>query len=220
MCANLGRAGTLIGLGLTALLLALAGCSSAPGPRLGGLLPAHRFQPTAEQVASTPYAQILVEGPLGNALMVLGNDDAGLTSWYSNDRRAIFLRDELLVGTEGQPQDAMDMRIEGANPFRQLSTLKGPATVQRRYDWRPGYRYGVPVTGTLRRMGTRQITVLGQALSLDYFEEALRGDGVNAVNAYWAEPGTGQIVRSRQLVAPGISLQITMLKAYRPLVQP
>lgn len=202
----------------------LVGCNSISRDSVQTLVVATKgirdFRPTPEQVAASPYAQILVEGPLGNALMVLGNADPGRTAWYSNDKRAVFLDDGLLVGTQGQPQDAMRVAILGDNPFPRLLSVQTPVTVQREYDWMPGYRYGVRVTGTLRRAGTEDIQILGRTLRLEHFEEDLRGDGVDARNAYWVDPRDGRIVRSRQLVAPGLSLQITTLKAYRARTTP
>ena len=68
-------------------------------------------------VAASPFAQIEVVGDHGRALMVLGNDDAGLTSWYSPDRRIVFLRNGALAGTSGLAQDIVNVRFVGEDPF-------------------------------------------------------------------------------------------------------
>ncbi|MGO3127123.1 MAG: YjbF family lipoprotein [Luteimonas sp.] len=168
---------------------------------------------TAEQVAANPFAQILVDAPDGQALMVLGNDDAGLTSWYSPDRRIVFLRDGVLAGTSGLAADAVDIRIVGDNPFERLASITSATTV-RRYDWMPGHRYGVELRGSLQRGSIESIEILGTTRRLQRFDEALEGAGMHAHNRYWADPATGAIVRSREFVAPGVELEITVLKPY------
>ncbi|MEN4904772.1 YjbF family lipoprotein [Luteimonas sp. TWI1416] len=201
-----------------AVLLMLIGCngmtrSGVDAVRLAVFRPS--IEVTPERVAANPYAQVLVEGDDIQALMVLGNDDAGLTSWYSPDRRIVFLRDGLLAGTAGLPQDAVDIHLEGDNPFARLPLLEGTARTLRRYDWMPGHRYGVMVEGELRRTGTEQVEILGQTRTLVRFDERLRGPDIDAINSYWAEPDTGFILKSRQLLAPGRSLDLVQLKPYR-----
>jgi hypothetical protein len=211
------RRATPIALG--ALLVLLTACngmtrSGVDAVRLAVFRPS--IEVTPERVAANPYAQVLVEGDDIQSLMVLGNDDAGLTSWYSPDRRIVFLRDGLLAGTAGLPQDAIDIHLEGDNPFARLPVLQGTTRTLRRYDWMPGHRYGVRVEGELRRAGTEQVEILGQPRTLVRFDERLRGPGIDATNSYWIEPDTGFILKSRQLLAPGRSLDLVQLKPYRP----
>ena len=145
--------------------------------------------------------------------MVLGNDDAGLTSWYSPDRRIVFVRNGVLAGTSGLNTDAVDIRIVGDNPFERLASITSATTV-RRYDWMPGYRYGVELRGRLQRGNLESIEILGTTRRLQRFDESLEGAGMRAHNRYWSDPATGAIVRSREFVAPGVELEITVLKPY------
>ncbi|KLJ00743.1 hypothetical protein WQ56_08070 [Luteimonas sp. FCS-9] len=204
---------------LALLLPVLAGCSGLSRGSLDAARLAvfgSKLDITAEQVAANPYAQMLVQGDDFEALMVLGNDDAGRSAWYSPDRRIIFLQGGLLSGTAGLPQDASDIRLVGDNPFARLASLEGTVATLRRYDWMPGYRHGAMVQGELRRTGPEQVEILGTTHTLVRFDESLRGAGVEATNTYWAEPQTGFIRRSRQLVAPGHSVDLVQLKPYRP----
>ena len=170
----------------------------------------------AQQVLASPYARIKVDGPGFSGVLVLGNDDDGRLSWYSNRRNIVFLRDGLLVGSEGLREDADEIRVLGDNPFLRLSTVgAAPVTVARRYDWRAGYRYGVPVSGQLRRRGVEPVEILGTVRQLVHFEETLDGPGVAGRNDYWADPDTGFIWKSRQLLAPGAYLEIVQLKPYQ-----
>ncbi|MFT4256210.1 MAG: YjbF family lipoprotein [Pseudoxanthomonas sp.] len=173
------------------------------------------MDPTPGQVAATPYAQILASTTADNrVLMVLGNVDDGLQSWFSSRREIVYLRDGLLVGSHGLEQDAAGIRIEGDNPFARLARINGVVPVQRRYDWMPGYRYGVAVEGRLQRTGIETVSILGAQRQLLHFRESLRGPGVAAENEYWADPETGFIWKSRQLLAPGLSLEIVQLKPF------
>lgn len=168
----------------------------------------------AAVVAASPYAQMRVDGPGTAALMVLGNDDDGLTSWYSPGR-IVFLRNGVLAGTHGLSQDAVDIRLLGDDPFQRLAQVQHARTL-RRYDWMPGHRFGVEVTGELVRGPVETVDILGTTHRLQRFDERLAGPGVEATNSYWAEPHTGVIHRSRQFAAPGVMLDVTVLKPYQP----
>lgn len=171
--------------------------------------------PDAAAVAANPYAQLRVEGGGIRALMLLGNDDAGRLSWFAGSH-VVFLRDGQLTGTQGLSVDLEDMRIEGDNPFEHLQQVGDrPVVVQRRYDWRAGYRFGVPVTGELVRGELEQVDILGTSHALVRYDETLSGPGVRARNVYWAEADTGYIRKSRQMIAPGEELEIVVLKPYR-----
>lgn len=205
------------------LALLLGGCNTVS---LTGFQTARKIlqgtpdpTPTAQAVAANPYAQLRVEGGGIRAVMLLGNDDAGRLSWFAGEH-IVFLRDGQLVGTQGLTSDLEDMRIEGDNPFLHLQQVGDrPVIVQRRYDWRAGYRFGVPVTGELVRGEVEQVDILGTPHALVRYEEVLRGPGVRARNVYWAEADTGYVRKSRQMIAPGTELEIVVLKPYRGKVR-
>lgn len=174
------------------------------------------IEPTAADVSANPYPQIKVTGPRGGAVLVLGNIDGDRQAWYSNDRSIVFLEDGLLVGTHGGTPELQDMRIEGENPFHALHRVQAPVTVQRQYDVMPGYRFGMPVSGTLERLGTENVEILGNTHALLHVRERLKGQDWNRENHYWVDPANGFIWKSLQAIAPDASLEIIQLKPYSP----
>jgi hypothetical protein len=213
--ATRARAGAWAPRALAAFALAtmLVGCQSTGVDILREVAGSRGMPaPDTAAVAASPHARLQVRGAGVGAVMVLGNDDHGRLSWYSDRRHIVFLRDGLLVGSNGLAVNADQIRIEGDNPFLRLAELgDAPVVVARRYDWRDGYRYDVPVQGLLQRRGVEPVEILGTTRRLVRFEETLSGPGVRARNEYWAEAGTGFIWKSRQLLAPGVSLEFVQL---------
>jgi hypothetical protein len=173
-------------------------------------------QPKPDDVAANRYPQIKVTGPRGGAVLVLGNLDGDRQAWYSNDRSIVFLEDGVLVGTHGGTPELQDMRIEGENPFHGLHQIQGPVTIQRQYDVMPGYRFGMTVRGTLERLGTENIEILGSTRPLLHVRERLKGQGWKRDNHYWVDPANGFIWKSVQAIGPDASLEIIQLKPYSP----
>ncbi|MFT4248547.1 MAG: YjbF family lipoprotein [Pseudomonas sp.] len=201
-------------------MLALGGCTtvSRSTSEAIGLLFKGRplIEPTPEQVAAVRYPQILLRAPDIDGVVVLGYIDEGRQAWFAGRNAVFYLREDgQIVGSAGLGR-TVSIRIQGENPFPHLASLQQAVTVQRRYDWMPGYRYDVPVTGNLRRVGSESIEILGHPLQLTRFEETLKGPGLSETNIYWADPATGFVWKSRQYLAPGYPVEIVQLKPYRP----
>jgi len=62
------------------------------------------------------------------------------------------------------------------------------------------------------------VEILGTAYRLERYEEVLVGPDVAFTNVYWVEPDSGFIRKSLQIAAPGVALELTQLKPYRPTV--
>lgn len=205
---------------LTAVLMAGCGVTMQTGIDMVRGVASGRQDPSpsAAQVAASPYASLMMDDGRVRGMLVLGNDDAGRTSWHSGEHILFLCEGGQVCGTHQLAARLDDMRIEGHNPFIDLRTAgagAGAVTVQRHYDWPDGHRYGIPVTGTLRRGGAETVAILGRDRQLVRYEEELRGPGVEGHNTYWIDPATGTLWKSRQLVAPGVHVDIVQLKPYR-----
>lgn len=215
------RAATALLVAVPILLLAGCGQTLRDGVDLarGILIPPDGLRPAPEDVATSPYAQLLLDDGAVSAVMLLGNDDDGRTAWFTDQHVLFLCEGDLVCGTHGLATRLDDMRIVGPNPFADLRAIgHAPSTVDRRYDWHDGYRYGVQVTGTVRRVGEEEVEILGRKRTLLRYEEQLSG-GVDGTNIYWIDPATGQLRKSRQLVAPGHYAEIEILKPYRRRTQ-
>lgn len=176
-------------------------------------------QPTAAEVANSPYPQIKVTSPLGGAILVLGNIDDGRQAWYSSERSIVFLRNGLLVATHGGTPELRGVSIDNSAVFGNLSQVALGTKVMRRYDVMPGYHYGIAVSGTFYPGAQEQVQILDRTLVLLHVREHLQGVGWNRDNHYWVDPTSGFIWKSVQAVAADTSLEIIQLKPYQPDLQ-
>lgn len=200
------------------LLAACAGCTT--GSRATGdtfrLLLNRNIEATSEQVASNPFPQAQIRSKDISAVMVLGYVDAGRQAWFAGSHAVFYLDSHgLLMGTTGLGR-AFETRVLSPSPFDNLTTIVNDATVTREFDWSTQYEMSVKVTGTLRRIRTERVEILGRQMDLTRIEESLRGDSFRATNLYWADPATGFIWKSKQYLAPGYAVELVQLKPYRP----
>lgn len=171
--------------------------------------------PSRSDIAALPYAQIWVQGLGKDARLVLGEVDEGRLAWYSADGTILFTRDGQLVGSHGIGTASL-MDVRTAQLPADLRDIVDGHVSQRHYDLMPGYRYGVPVTGTWSRQGVETVDVAAdRQMALLRLEERLDGPGIQATQVYWVDPQTGQLWKSRQWLAPGRLVDITVLKPYR-----
>lgn len=196
----------------------LAGCTTASRSTSDAFRLLFRqglTEPTAEQVAALPYPQLQLKAKDVNGVLVLGHVDGRQQTWYAGKDAVFYLEPSgLVTGTNGIGR-TVRIAIDGVSPFDDLSQAADGTRVQRRYDWTPGYRMGVPITGTLNRTGTEEVEILGRQRTLTRYEETLAGPGIDETNIYWADE-SGFIWKSTQFLAPGNTVEIVQLKPYRP----
>src|SRR5690606_35273401 len=173
-------------------------------------------QPDPARIAASRYAGRMMDDGQVQGVLTLGNDADGRLSWPGGRHILLLSGGDLGWRTHGLHAPLDDMQLEGENPFFGLRRLgAGTTTVTRRYGWPDGYRYGIPVTGTVRRAGEETVEILGRARRLVRYEESLQGPGVEGRNTYWVDPADGRIWKSRQLVAPGTYVDLVVPKIGR-----
>jgi hypothetical protein len=199
----------------------LAGCSSVSRGSLESIRLAVRgekVQPTAESVAATPYFQLQVNAPGGEAILILASVEQGRQGWYGSGHDIVFTRDGLVVKTVGLAQNLDDSSFPSGNPFQAgLQRLQAPVDYTRRMDFSPGYRYGVIVQAHLEPKSIEDVEILGTVHRLRRIDEELSapGVGMHVTNHYWVDPADGFIWKSKQYVAPGFPLELIQLQPYR-----
>lgn len=174
------------------------------------------MHPTAASVAATPYFQLQVNAPAGEAILILASVKQGQLGWYGSGHDIVFTRDGLVVKTVGLTQNLDDSAFPSGNPFQAgLQRLSGPVHYTRRMDFSPGYRYGVLMQGQLEPRSLEDIEILGTVHRLRRIDEELSAPGMHMSNTYWVDPADGFIWKSRQYVAPGFGIELIQLQPYR-----
>jgi hypothetical protein len=173
---------------------------------------------SAADVAARPYYQLQVDSKHGEALLVLGNVDAGREAWYSAQDEIVFLQDGLLVKSWHLGTDIDTTRLPADSPFRTgLQHVRAPVESQRMVDVSPGYRYGVMLDSRLVPAGIETVDILGTRHRLLRIDEHVRSAalGFEADNRYWVDPADGFVWKSRQTIPGGLTLTLTELRVYR-----
>jgi hypothetical protein len=205
---------------LVALLL--AACSVLPQTTVDTARLVFSGKPTldlsAADVAARPYYQLQVDSKHGEALLVLGNVDAGREAWYSAQDEIVFLRHGLLVKSWHLGTDIDATRLPADSPFRTgLQHVRAPVESHRRVDLSPGYRYGVTLDSRLSPAGMETVDILGTPRQLLRIDEHVSSAALEfeADNRYWIDPADGFVWKSRQTIPGGLTLTLTELRAYR-----
>lgn len=199
----------------------LVGCSSVSRGSVETIRLAFRratIDPTPASVAASPYFQLQVNAPTGQAILILAKVEDGRLGWYGGQHDIVFTRNGLLVQTVGLSQNLDSELSSAGSPFsRGLQYVQGPVAYTRRVDWSPGYLYGVQLAARLVPKGIETVTILDQPRKLLRFDESLTviATGQHFENRYWVDPADGFIWRSLQHVTPDFSLELIELRPYR-----
>jgi hypothetical protein len=201
----------------------LAGCAS--GNYRNGLdavkMVMHRpkpAMPTAAEVAAKPFFQMRASSPDAQAVLILGSVEGDMQGWYGEAGDAMFVVHGQVVRTIGLHQNLDDAHWTSADPFaRGLQNLDGVFAGTRRVDWSPGYRYGLEMHVNLRPAAMEDVDILGTVHHLRRIDESVSVPAASfaAENHYWVDPLDGFIWKSHQVVAPGVPLDLIVLRPYR-----
>lgn len=223
----MGPARLLLSLLTLGGVLMTQGCSpvargSADGLRHALLGPA-RPAIDADALRRSPYDQLLASTGQGEAVLVLGKVDDRGQHWYSANQEMLLLKDGLLVGSVGLKQDLRGLRFTTANPFATgLQHVQAPTAADRIIDLWPAYRYGVPVHAVLTPGPLESVRILDEPRTLRRIDERIEAPalGWHATNHYWLDPRDGRVWKSRQAIAPGLSIDTVMLQPHGTEARP
>ncbi|MDF9777865.1 YjbF family lipoprotein [Pseudomonas baetica] len=177
---------------------------------------------TRQQVDATPYYQITITAPTGEAVMALVRLQDGVGFWMASTRQILMLEDGLAIRSVGFNDNLDGTRFEGASPFKTgLHRIPDGLEARRQVDFVDGYRMGVNVTSHFKKKGLVTVHILDRDVELLRVDEeiAMDGLGFTAQNRYWVDPADGFIMASEQHLTPELPLRIVQVRPNKPVVQ-
>lgn len=200
---------------------------------------------TPEQISANPYASIYAKiGDTAQAFVVLAfaEPPATLSStatstaisstqspsttpkalelkWLSADNGMIVTVNGRLVKTHnllaGNLAGVTSVQID---PLLQGLHLEStPKTWHRLLDWQPGYHYGYQADSQFQFVATETIIINQTPTQVLHYSElvTIKGLNIQYQNEFWLKPDNGQVVKSRQKIAPNLPyIDITLLKPF------
>ncbi|VVO42223.1 YjbF family lipoprotein [Pseudomonas fluorescens] len=177
---------------------------------------------TREQVDATPYYQITIAAPTGEAVMALVRLQDGVGFWMASSRQILMLEDGLAIRSVGFNDNLDGTRFEGESPFKTgLHRIADGLQTRRQVDFTDGYRMGVILTSRFEKKGLETVHILDRDVELLRVDEeiAMDGLGFTARNQYWVDPADGFIMASVQHLTPELPLRIVQVRPNKPVVQ-
>jgi len=177
---------------------------------------------TRQQVDATPYYQITIAAPTGEAVMALVRLQDGVGFWMASTRQILMLEDGLAIRSVGFNDNLDGTRFDGASPFKTgLHRIPDGLQSRRQVDFISGYRMGVIVTSRFNKKGLETVQILDRNVELLRVDEdfTMEGLGFSAQNRYWVDPIDGFIMASEQHLTPELPLRIVQVRPNKPVVQ-
>ncbi|WP_161569624.1 YjbF family lipoprotein [Veronia nyctiphanis] len=185
-----------------------------------------------KDIEALPYASMYAQLETGNrSFVVLGFADPNVQSqplqdlyslsWLSADKKTLVTESGRLIRTDGLIEGNLLASFASEPDPIALGLLKDstPLTWQRHIDWQPGNHFGVKLVSTFTRQGVTSIDVNGREVSAVHFTEYVNAPSydVSYQNDFWLNPSTGNVLKSKQRVAPLLpSLSLVVLKPFSP----
>lgn len=197
---------------------------------------------TSDDIQNLPYASIYAridEGP--QAFMVLALAEAKPTleamkeatgrtkttptspalqlKWLSADKGMITTEYGRIVSTLNMPQgNLINSDSTESDPLRLgLHKATTPLTWQRTIDWQPGYHFGYQLNSQFTPQGEQIILINDKPVAVLHFIESVSIASLDTEydNEFWVNPNNGQVLKSRQKLAPNLPyIDITLLKPF------
>ncbi|MGL5046032.1 MAG: YjbF family lipoprotein [Shewanella sp.] len=188
---------------------------------------------SAEQIKANPYASIYAKiDDTAQAFVVLAfaepkatissirpEPDALELKWLSADNGMLVTVNGRLVRTQNLLSGNL-VAVESAQIDPILLGLHLPTTPKtwsRSLDWQPGYHFGYKVHSQFNFIAQENILINQTPMQTLHYSESVSVEGLNIQyqNEFWLRPDNGQVVKSRQKIAPNLPfIDITLLKPF------
>ncbi len=145
------------------------------------------------------------------AVLYLVGSNRGFLTLFSADKKAITLKDGVLVDTRGLAGDLMQSDSSGLR--KALGRGRDSRPFSHDYAWLNGEDHLVPASFScvLQDIGPEKIEILERSYATRHLRERCKNDTLSFQNDFWASPSDGTIWKSRQWVSDKIgyiSLQL------------
>lgn len=188
---------------------------------------------TTEQIEANPYASIYakIDGtPQAFVVLALAEPKQTLTpvrptpeaielKWLSADNAMLVTVNGRLVRTQNLLSGNL-AAVESTKPDPLILGLhlnSTPKVWTRTIDWQPNYHYGYTLNSQFNFIGEENILLNDtQTQALHYIELVSVEDiDIQYKNDFWLNPENGQVIKSRQKIAPNLPfVDITLLKPF------
>ncbi|ABS09012.1 YjbF family lipoprotein [Shewanella baltica] len=187
---------------------------------------------STQQVNDIPYASIYAQiGDMSQVFIVLvfAEPKVSLTQvpttlstelkWLSADKGMIVTVNGRLVRTHNNPTGDL-VAVESTEPdpiMLGLQLASTPKTWTRIIDWQPGYHFGYRATSYFNLVGQEKILINDIPTQALHYSEIVLVDDLNIQyqNEFWLTPETGNVIKSRQKIAPNLPfIDISLLKPF------
>ncbi|KHT61657.1 lipoprotein YmcC precursor [Photobacterium gaetbulicola] len=160
-----------------------------------------------------PYLGISTHTKEGNSLK------PPLLKWLSSDKGMLVTQAGRLVKTLNLPQgNVIGVQSNFNDPLALgLHKPNTPTNWQFILDWQPGYHYGYQALSQFEAQGKQVIMVNEKPVDVLYFVETVSVERLNLSysNEYWLSPSNGQVIKTRQKLAPSLPyIELTILKPF------
>jgi hypothetical protein len=193
---------------LTALLL-LSGCSSTFRSYSDTLsyafFPGPGVELSPEQVRNLPQAGLFVTvGDRPRALLVQFSQQSAAEKWVSFDRALIELKQGRLVHTAGFSQDLQFRKVIGKDYLALgLDKIKTGMRFEVMEDYLGAGVQSMPAVYQVLDVAAATLEVWQQAIPVRVlYEQVEFYDGSTFINEFWFSQQDGQLLKSKQKLAP------------------
>lgn len=153
-------------------------------------------------------AYLRVKAPGSEAIMARRFSDSGRETWYSASGQVLTLSQGLIINSVGMPHDISDLRVDLTGQGNALAAATLPVSYQKLIDRLPDQANEV-TTYRLQDKGTERVTAWGRVVSTRRLQEVVTHSNSATPlpgNTYWLAAETGELVQSRQWLAPDFPL--------------